>query len=367
MVTENIKRSSPNNDEIDLIALARPIWINRRKVLKWSIIGGIFGILIALLSPKQFVATSVMVPSGYEGSSKVGLTGIGGLAAMAGINISAGSGTELSPSVYPRIVSSLPFQLELMKTPLKFSKLPNPVTFFDYYSEIQKPNPLIKYTIGLPGVILKAIKGDDQEILQPDKSPCPLEMSIKQQNVYGILKELVSLDADPKEGILTLTTTMPEALAAAQLGERAQELLQHYITEFKIKKAKSNLAFIQQRVDETAQKFETSQQQLASFRDRNKNVSLATAKTEEDRLTSQFNLIYGVYSELSKQLENAKILVKQETPVFTIIEPVSVPIKKSKPNRPLIIIAWLLLGAFFGTIMVYRANYIMNNKAKLNN
>lgn len=79
---------------------------------------------------------------------------------------------------------------------------------------------------------------------------------------------------------------MPEALAAAQLGQRAQELLQEYIIEFRIKKAKANLDFIQQRFDETAQRFKTTQQLLASFRDRNKNVSLATAKTEEERLTS---------------------------------------------------------------------------------
>ena len=105
-------------------------------------------------------------------------------------------------------------------------------------------------------------------------------------------------------------------------------------------------------MDETSQKFEEAQQRLASFRDRNKNVSLATAKAEEERLTSQYNLVYGVYSELSKQLEQSKIQVKQETPVFTIIEPISVPTKKSKPNRPLILFLGILLGGIFGVASV---------------
>jgi uncharacterized protein involved in exopolysaccharide biosynthesis len=159
---------------------------------------------------------------------------------------------------------------------------------------------------------------------------------------------------------------MPEAKAAAQLGQRGQELLQQYITEFKIKKAKANLDFIQQRFDETAQKFEAAQQQLAVFSDRNKNVSLATAKTEEQRLTSQYNLIYSIYSELAKQLEQAKIQVKQDTPVFTIIEPISVPTKRSKPNRPMILFIWLFLGGVLGTGIVFGKGYLKTVKKQWN-
>jgi uncharacterized protein involved in exopolysaccharide biosynthesis len=157
---------------------------------------------------------------------------------------------------------------------------------------------------------------------------------------------------------------MPEAKASAQLGQRAQELLQQYIIEFKIKKAKANLDFIQQRFDETTKKFEAAQEKLASFRDRNKSVTLATAKTEEERLTSQYNLIYSIYSELAKQLEQAKIQVKQDTPVFTIIEPVSVPTKKTKPNRPMILFIWLFLGSVAGTGILFGKGFIEPLKTK---
>jgi len=370
MTTENIKPASPVADsEIDLIALAKTFWSGRHFVTKSILICGVLGFLIAITSPKEFVATTIMVPSGSTGGSNLG--GLGGLAAMAGININTSSGSDLSPTVYPQIVSSLPFQLELMKTPLNFSELVEPVTFFDYYSRIQKPNLLLKYTIGLPGVIfnlpgniIKAIKGEESEkILSTDKNE-PLELSDKQRDVRLILMDLILLETNTKEGVLTLSTKMPEARAAAQLGQRAQELLQQYITEFKIKKAKANLDFIQQRYDETAQKFESAQQKLASFSDRNKNVSLATAKTEEERLRSQYNLIFGIYSELAKQLEQAKIQVKQDTPVFTIIEPISVPTKRSKPNRPMILFVWLFFGGVIGTGIVFGKGYLNTFKKR---
>jgi LPS O-antigen subunit length determinant protein (WzzB/FepE family) len=363
MIPENTKPTSAD-DEIDLIALAKTFWSGRRIVFRSILICGVLGFFIAIFTAKEFVATTIMVPSGSDATSKLG--GLGGLAAMAGINIGTATGSDLSPTVYPQIVSSLPFQLELMNTPLNFKELSKPVSFFEYYSEIQKPNILLKYTIGLPGVMLKAIKGEEVEKIVAGKGNEPIELSKKQREVRLILIELISLEVNTKDGILTLTAKMPEARAAAQLGQRAQELLQQYITEFKIKKAKANLDFIQQRYDETSKKFEAAQQLLASFRDRNKNVSLATAKTEEERLSSQYNLIYGIYSELAKQLEQAKIQVKQDTPVFTIIEPISVPTKKSKPNRPMILFIWLFLGGVLGAGIVFGRGYLNTIKKQWN-
>jgi len=372
MSTENTKPFTPiADDEIDLIALAKTFWSGRRTVLISILICGILGFFIAIFTAKEFVATTIMVPSGSDSGSKLG--GLGGLAAMAGINVGSATGSELSPTVYPQIVSSLPFQLELMKTPLNFSEISEPVTVFDYYTTVQKPNPILKYTIGLPGVILSlpgmivnAIKGEKGEMIKTLDESSPIELTTKQIGVREILSKLISLDANAKEGLLTLSAKMPEARAAAQLGQRALELLQQYIIEFKIKKAKANLDFIQQRYDETSIKYESAQQQLAFFSDRNKNVSLATAKTEETRLNSQYNLIYSVYSELAKQLEQAKIQVKQDTPVFTIIEPISVPTKRSKPNRPMILFIWLFLGGVIGTGVVFGRDYYGTIKKQWN-
>jgi uncharacterized protein involved in exopolysaccharide biosynthesis len=368
-MADQIPPPVPIDDEIDLLALAKTLWLGRRTVLKTILICGVIGLIVALASPKEFVATTIMVPSGSDGSSKLG--GLGGLAAMAGINLNTTSSSDLSPTVYPQIVASLPYQLELMKTPLNFSDRKEPVTFYDYYSGPQKENLLLKYTIGLPGIILSlpgtiltAIRGKEQEKTGLSEQMKPIELTNKQRDVRLVLAGLIALSVNPKEGTLTLTSTMKEPKAAAQLCQRAQELLQQYITEFKIKKAKVNLDFIQQRFDETTKKFETAQEKLASFRDRNKSVTLATARTDEERLTSQYNLIYSIYSELAKQLEQAKIQVKQDTPVFTIIEPVSVPTKKSKPNRPMILFIWLFLGGVVGIGIVFGKGFIEPLKNK---
>ena len=114
-----------DDDEIDLIALQRPYG----KVVQYSSNRSLFlassDSLSPYLLPKEYIARTVMVPQIGDGQSKLG--GLSSLAAMAGFNISSGStGSDLSPTIYPQIIASIPFQLEMMNTPLKFKESANP-------------------------------------------------------------------------------------------------------------------------------------------------------------------------------------------------------------------------------------------------
>jgi len=360
---KNYNPGATADDEIDLIQLAKTFWEGRKTIIKTVAIFAVLGLLVALFSAKQYTATTTMVPQGADGQSKLG--GLSGLAAMAGFNLNIGGASDITPAVYPQIISSVPFQLGLMKTKLTFKGIDHPVSLFDYYTDYNKPNPLIKYTIGLPGVILKAIKGKPAEGTSTGNNG-PIRLTDDQRKVQKKLADLVSIDYNDKDGYVTLTCNMPEALPAAQLAEHTQKMLQQYITDFKVKKAKANLEFVQQRYDETKKQFEKAQDELARFRDRNKNVATAMAQTELERLNSNYNLLSSVYTELAKQLEQAKIQVKEDTPVFTIIEPVSVPLEKSKPKRAMILIIWLFLGGIIGTGVVFGREYLAQFKERWN-
>jgi LPS O-antigen subunit length determinant protein (WzzB/FepE family) len=357
------------DDEIDLLALVKTLWSGRTTIMLSILIGAILGVFIALLSPKEYTASTVMVPQmGGDSQSKLG--GLGGLAALAGINLDMNQSSELSPMVYPQIISSIPFQLELMNARVNFSGFAQPVALFDYFTKYDKPSALgivKKYTIGLPGVIIKAIKGKPKEIFLPkDSSKQPILLTDDQYEVKKTLDELVSLDVNAKEGYLTLTVRMSEALAAAQIAQKAQDLLQKNITEFKIEKAKANLDFIQGRYNETKAEFEKAQVSLALVKDRNKGFTSGLPLIETDRINTRYTISYGVFQELAKQLEQAKIQVKKETPVFTIIEPVIVPSEKSKPKRPMIIAIWIFLGGIVGVGIIFGKAYLKDIRAKWN-
>ena len=370
---ENSKDSKPINqsvaedDEIDLIALAKTLWSGRKTVIRSVIICAVVGLIIAFLSPREYTASTVVVPQVGK-SSKMG--GLSSLAAMAGYNLDdmTSSGETLSPMVYPQIVNSVPFQLELMNAPFTFSKVGRPVSMYKYYTEIVRPGVLStvkKYTIGLPFVILKAIKGKPA-VTNLQSGTGLISLTEDQEEIRKLIASTVTLEVNSKEGYLTLTANMPEAALAAEVVQYARELLQKYITQLKVEKANDQLNFVRDRYTEKKKEFEKAQTNLALFRDRNKNLLTAMAQTEEERLRSEYNIAFNVYSELAKQLEQAQIQVKEETPVFSILAPAVVPNEKSKPKKSMILVIWIFLGGVAGTGIVFGKQYVGTIRDKWN-
>jgi len=234
---KNLPSTQPEEDEIDLIQLAKELWNGRKLVWKTTLVFIVLGFLVALLSPAQYSVTSIMVPQSSTGSSKLG--GLSSLAAMAGFNLNLNSGGgELSPMIYPQIVQSTPFQKALMQTKLNFQGIDHPVTYYDYYTKYAKRS-VLSYITGFPGIIMKALRGKPKnELIQGDTTHL-IQLSPKERSLTNGLKSAVYADIDSKNGYITLTAIMPQALAAAELGQRAQELLQQFITEIKIKKAEA--------------------------------------------------------------------------------------------------------------------------------
>lgn len=358
-----------DDDEIDLLALAKTLWDGRKTVLKTILIFMVIGLFFAIFSPKEYTASTTIVPA-TQGKSIGG--NLGGLAAMAGINLgSMGGESGIPPTLYPQITSSIPFQKELLQTPLTFEGYKAPITYEDYYTNYNKPGilgTLKKYTIGLPGLLIKAIKGKPAPVVTLSGVEGPTITTITNDE-NGLIKQLegqLALDINDKDGYVTLSVNMPEALAAAQMAQNAQQLLQQYIINFKIQKSSEQLKFITDRYAEKEKEFKSAQQQLARFQDRNQFVNSALAKMNLMRLQTNYDLAYGVYSELAKQLETQQIQVKEDTPVFTILKPVAVPVEKSKPNRPMILIIWIFLGGIIGVAMVFGRGFLGSVKEKWN-
>ena len=356
-----------NDDEIDLLALAKTLWKGRRTILIYVLAAGALGVLIALLSPKEYTSSTTMVPQTSSSGSKLG--GLSSLAAMAGFNLDMASGSEaLSPMVYPQIMNSGPFQLELMNTPFSFSEVDHPVSLYEYYTNIARPGALSiigKYTIGLPWVIIQAIKGEDAlKVNMEEKGP--FAFTKKQEEVSKVLNEKVVLTIDAKQGLLTLDASFHEALLSAQVADQARELLQKYISNFKTKKSTDQLTFIEARYQEKKMEFEKAQSRLAYHRDQNRNTSSSVARTGEERLQSEFSIAMNVYNELAKQLEQAKIQVKEETPVFSVLEPAVIPHEKTKPKKAMIVFIWLFLGGITGVATVFGKEFLSGIKQKWN-
>lgn len=369
-MTEQKLQTTSHLDEIELKDLIVQLWKNRKFILMVTGIFFLLGILIAFTSPVEYTAQSVILPQSAKQSS---MGNLGNLASIVGVNMGTAVMTEgsISTAIYPQILNSLPFVREIMETPIVVEKSNGKaITLYEYYSEkeYRKVNILAvikKYTIGLPRTLISAFrrpKNKQQEvsvntIITPDSLGI-VKITQQEQSVYNAIKGSIQYEYNAKEGVIKLGYTFPEALAAAQVSEQLHKSLEKYVIDYKTEKVQENLTFVEQSYAEARKDFLQKQSNLAAFQDANRGLITATGRATETRLRSEYDIAFTVYNELAKQLEQARLSVKEEKPVLTVISPVIVPLQKSSPNIGRLLVIFSLLGFIISNVWVLTIPYL---------
>ena len=330
------------DDEIDLIAMLKTVFFARRFVIKTTILFAVLGVILAGVSPIKYTASAKFVPQLSEGQTN---SSLGGLASLAGINLSAIMGSQpqdISPSLYPQIAESIPYRLALLEVKVGS----NDTSFRDYIlaqsGGLAILSLLKKYTIGLPGLLLNK-QTDDNETLYNTL----YQITEEDKELFEFLAQVVSIEVDDQEGLVSISVELADRMVAAQLAQAATNLLQSNIIAFKSQSARNNLDFIEGQFESKRKEFEEVQDSIAVFKDQNLNITSTLYQNQLTRLESKFTVTSSVFQELAGQVEQAKIQVNKDTPIFTIIEPVSVPLERSKPKRTMMVIVWTFLGIVF--------------------
>jgi hypothetical protein len=331
-------------DEIDIIELIKKVYKEKKIIFKYSIIAAFIGIVFALLQPNEFTSSTTFIPQLSSGV-KTGGSSLSGLASLAGINIgSMESSAEFPPTLYPQVVNGVPFRVELLSNEIIFNN--ELVTVKDYFvvnkSSFNILGTIKKYTIGLPSLILSLFK-DQKEYNNTNESKIYL-ITEEDERLFKILENNLSLSINEKEGFITIAFTDTNKNVAAQITQISQNLLQEKIIEFKNKSSKEMLDFALKQYYDKKESYEKLQDERAVFVDKNINISSSLFQNKLSRLESEVNISASIVQQLASQVEQAKLQVNKDTPVFTTIKPVTIPFERSAPKRSVIVIVFLFLG-----------------------
>ena len=113
---------------------------------------------------------------------------------------------------------------------------------------------------------------------------------------------------------------------AANVLSKVKMILQEKIISINIDKLIDEKIYIESLLNEKIE-FNKIQNKLSAFRDKNINLSTEKIKNELNNLQSEYNLIFNIYSELLLKYENKKLEIKRNTPIFTELEPITIPTK----------------------------------------
>ncbi|MDC1372461.1 hypothetical protein N8298_06760, partial [Flavobacteriaceae bacterium] len=120
--------------------------------------------------------------------------------------------------------------------------------------------------------------------------------------------------------------------------------LQSRIIELRTNKIKERLQYskIQYEIKQT--EFNILQNNLAEFKDSNKNISTAKFRSQLQKLESEYLLQENILTTLAGEYNNNKIKLNKNTPIFSVLDEVSVPNNRSAPQRSLIVIIIVTIG-----------------------
>ena len=305
-----------NTDEIDLIELLKTVWRGKKTILIVSFVFAVIGVAAALLSPVVYSSSTTFITSNSESTSSSGLSVV---ASLVGINLGGmSSGNEIPATMYPQIGESIDFKRALLKS------------FIDENEQVKLDDFLItKY-------------GIEKTLNTQNKSKSFVSES--EDKLFNILNEIISISVNQKDGFISISANMPESEFAANTCINAREILQEIVINNKIKSVKQQLVFSEEQLAEKRIEFEETQNKLAYFNDSNLNIVNSSVINEREKLEANFQIINAVMVELSKQVEQSKLQVSKDTPVFSVIKEATMPTRRSSPKRTQMVLIYGFIG-----------------------
>ena len=304
-----------NSDEIDLIGLLKTAWIGRKQIIIISFIFVLIGVAVALLSPIVYSSSTTFINSQTESSSNSGLSGV---ASLVGINLGGvSSGADIPSTMYPQIGESVEFKRSLLKS----------------YIDEDKQIKLEDFLANKNGIIKSSTDNNNK-----------LFISKYEDNLFNLIEEIISISVNQKDGFITILANMPNSEYAANTCINAREILQKTVIDNRIKSAKQKLEYSEKQLASKRIEFEEVQNKLAYFNDSNLNLVTSSVINERDKLEAEFQIINAVMIELSKQVEQRKLQVSEDTPVFSIVKEASMPVERSSPKRTQMVLIFGFIG-----------------------
>jgi uncharacterized protein involved in exopolysaccharide biosynthesis len=327
--------------EIDLMELARKLWGARKFLLRAMGVGLVLGILIALGLPKKYTVDVTLSP---ESGKSGGGSSLSGMASMLGLgNLSSGADADaLNVSLFPDIVASSPFILELFDVPVTTVD-DEQYPLVDYLQE--QKGPWWGTVLSLPGKAvggLMSLFADKEE--EANDTINAFRLTKEQMASVEALRQSISADVDKKTGVTTVSVTLQDPVVTATVCDSVVAKLQDYITKYRVKKAQQDCDYLEMLYKERQKEYYEVQQQYARFVDANKGIIMQSALTERERMQNDMNLAYQVYSQVATQLQVARAKVQEAKPVFAVVEPASVPLHPSGTSRKVVVLGFIFLA-----------------------
>lgn len=333
-----------DESEIDIMELISKLWKNRKMIIKWCIVGAVIGLVVGFSIPKTYTAGVTLAP---EVQQKTG-SGVSSIASMMGVNLN-NSLDAINAEMFPDVVHSTPFIVELFDLPVTFERKDSVITttLLDYMLEYQK-SPWWSAVIDAPfkalGWCIDLVTPDkeEEEVVAGPRNPTNLPK--KERSVVKFFAANIMVNVDKKTLKTEMSLEMQDPMVVYTVMDAVITNLKEYMTEYRSSKSRQDVENLSVICEQRKADYYKAQQAYAEYIDANKSVIRQSAQAERERLQQEMNLAYQVYSQVAQQMEGARIQAEQAKPVFAVVQPPVVPLQKAAPSKAKMLVIWTFLA-----------------------
>lgn len=301
------RQHQSSNEEIDLAYLIRAIWDGKWLVGSVTTLFAVASVAFSLVLPNEYRAEALVAPAWDEGPGG-GLASLasqyGGLANLAGINVSADRGGKTDVGI------------ETLRS-RKF------ITDFIMKNDILVPLIATKeWDEQSSELIIDSEIYDSVEGRWVREVSWPKETVPTAQEAYRAFVDLLSISEDKQTGFITISIKHYSPHVARDWVQRLIAAVNTEIMSRDVAEAERAIEYLQQQVNSTS-------------------------------LSQLQNVFFRLIEEQTKTVMLAKVSPEY---VFRTIDPAVAPELKSSPKRAVIAIAGTMFGGFLSLILLFIKN-----------
>jgi len=287
------------SDEIDLMELWQAIWSQKFKVIFTTLVFAVLAVLFALNQPNMYKSEVLLAPAEAEQGGKLAaLAGqFGGLASLAGVDLSGGGGGSTEEAL--AILKSRSFVTQFVRE----NDLLVPLFAL-------QPVPFSK-GVEISSDIYNVQTKEWVREVQPPYTKEPTDWEI-----HKAFSEILNVSTDKVSGLITISIEWYIPEQAQEWVTLLVEKINAHMKKRDVEEAKKSIQFIQEKINE---------------------VSLVDMQA----------IFYGLIEQHGRTIMLAEV---RDEYVFRTIDPAVVPLEKSKPKRALICVLGTLLGGMLGVL-----------------
>lgn len=340
-------------DVIDLSKVISKLLRNKKTFL---IVWGFVFILSCIWifpQPRYYNSSVSLAPEATEENFGGGLSS---LTSNFGFDIGGGSTDAIYPLLYPELIESNEFIVNILDVKVKTSDNSINTDYYTYMSKYQKKNQLTAPFLKIIGAIKKWFTPSKTIVSEPTKGKGidPFKLSEYDYNLVETIKEKIKCDVDKKTDVITITVKDQDPLVCATLADSVRQHLQDFIIDYRTSKARLDVSHYQHLADSARIEYDLSLKKYSAYCDANQDIILQSSISERDKLESDMQFKYNTYTAMCTQLEAMKSKLQERTPAFTTLKCATVPIKPAGPKRMLFVIGMLILATIVTSIWIAR-------------